>query len=110
MVAALRWQGMSESDAVTISFLTLAMAQLWHVFNMRAPGTGIVDNAIVENPFVWGALLLCTSLIVAAVYLPVLNDVLATTDPGMRGWSLALAMSLVPLVFGQVALWVRPSR
>ena len=31
--------GMSESAALTVSFLTLATAQLWHVFNMRDAGS-----------------------------------------------------------------------
>ncbi len=100
---------LNESEAVTISFLTLALAQLWHVFNMRSRGTGLVRNAIVKNPFVWGALALCSTLLVAAVYAPGLNRVLATTDPGPRGWLLALGMSLVPLVVGQVLL-VLPRR
>ncbi|WP_372837320.1 cation-translocating P-type ATPase, partial [Puniceibacterium confluentis] len=29
--------GMTPDEAVTVSFLTLALAQLWHVFNMRDP-------------------------------------------------------------------------
>lgn len=106
LAAALFYLNLSESEAVTISFLTLAMAQLWHVFNMRARGTSLVRNAIVRNPFVWGALLLCTFLILSAVYMPGLNIVLATTDPGVSGWLLALGMSFVPLVVGQAARWL----
>jgi len=106
LAAALYFLHMSEAEAVTISFLTLAMAQLWHVFNMRARGTGIIRNAIVRNPFVWGALVLCTLLILAAIYMPGLNLVLATTDPGGSGWLLAAGMSLLPLVVGQAVLWL----
>jgi Ca2+-transporting ATPase len=104
LAIALRYLGVDEPTAVTISFITLAMAQLWHVFNMRTRGSSVVWNAIVRNPFVWGALLLCMLLIVAAVYLPGLNVVLSTTSPGVDGWLLAVGMSLVPLVVGQVWL------
>ena len=89
---------------MTISVLTLAMAQLWHVFNMRARGTSPFDNAIVRNPFVWGALLLCSGLLLGAVYLPGLRLVLSTTDPGLKGWLLAGGMSVLPLLVGQAKL------
>ena len=34
--AALHWLGLGSAGAGTVSFLTIAFAQLWHVFNMRA--------------------------------------------------------------------------
>ena len=83
-------------------FLTLAFAQLWHVFNMREPGVGFLQNDIVRNPYVWGALALCTGLILLAVYLPPLANILSVVHPGPTGWALILSMSFVPLVIGQI--------
>jgi Ca2+-transporting ATPase len=99
---ALAWLGMDERQAITVSFLTLAFAQLWHVFNMRDRGTGLLDNEIARNPWVWGALALCLLLLLAAVYLPGLNTLLKVTDPGLTGWSLVAGASLLPLVAGQI--------
>ena len=99
---ALTWLDMDNSQAVTVSFLTLAFAQLWHVFNMRDRASGLLDNEIVENPWIWGALGLCLLLLLAAVYVPGLNTVLKVTDPGLSGWSLVAAASLLPLIAGQV--------
>ncbi|MHC5023897.1 MAG: cation-translocating P-type ATPase [Planctomycetota bacterium] len=96
---ALRWLEMSEREAVTVSFLTLAFAQLWHVFNR---------NEVTTNPYVWGALLICCILLLAFVHVPVLSDVLQIADPGLRGWSLALGLSLVPVAIGQVVLTALP--
>ncbi|HXV64853.1 MAG TPA: cation-transporting P-type ATPase [Vicinamibacteria bacterium] len=104
LALGLEYLGLNEAEAVTVSFLTLAMAQLWHVFNMRTPGSGLLRNAIVTNPFVWGALVLCIGLLVAAVYMPGLNVVLSTRMPGTKGWALALGMSLAPLAGGQLFL------
>ncbi len=95
--------GMTGRSAVTVSFLTLAFAQLWHVFNMRECGSGLVHNDVARNPFVWGALALCSGLLLAAVYAPGLSAVLKLVNPGTKGWALILGMSLVPLVVGQVA-------
>lgn len=98
---------MPERAALTVSFLTLALAQLWHVFNMREAGSGLFRNEVVENPFVWGALALCTLLIVAAIYAPGLSGVLGMTSPGLAGWTLALCFSVLPLLLGQIAISFR---
>jgi Ca2+-transporting ATPase len=94
--------GMTEQEAVSVSFLTLAFAQLWHVFNMRNRGSQFFKNDITMNPYVWGALALCTLLLLAAVYLPGLAGVLSLADPGPEGWLLVLMMSLVTWSVGQL--------
>jgi magnesium-transporting ATPase (P-type) len=88
--------------AVTVSFLTLAFAQLWHVFNMRDSGSGFLRNEVTRNLYVWGALALCTVLLLGAVYLPVLSMVLDTVDPGSEGWPLIISTSFLPLAAGQI--------
>ena len=105
---ALSWLRMNPGQAVTVSFLTLAFAQLWHVFNMRDRGSRLLRNDITQNPYIWGALGLCTGLLLAAVYLPGLSDVLKLVNPGIQGWILVLVMSLVPLVVGQIAKSIPP--
>ena len=103
-VAALAWLHLDEAQAVTVAFLTLALAQLFNVFNLRAPETGPFRNEVIRNPHVWGAILLCLGLIAAALWLPALAGVLGLVDPGPRGLWLAAGASLVPLVLGQVWL------
>lgn len=93
---------MDTTRAVTVSFLTLAAAQLWHVFNMRGVDSGVVRNDITKNPFIWGALALCGLLLLAAVYMPGLAGLLGTADPGLQGWALVAGMSISPLVVGQI--------
>jgi Ca2+-transporting ATPase len=85
-------------QAVTVTFCTLALTQMWHVFNMRDDIGSILDNEIVRNYWVWAALLLCLVLVLAAVYAPGLSDILALHAPDMRGWVLISLASLVPLV------------
>jgi Ca2+-transporting ATPase len=83
--------------AVSVAFCTLALAQLWHVFNMRGDIGRVVDNEITRNPWVWGALALCLTLVLLAVYAPVLSSVLRLADPGITGWLVIGVASLVPL-------------
>jgi Ca2+-transporting ATPase len=101
------WLEMETKEAVTVSFLTLAFAQLWHVFNMRDHGSNFLRNEITRNFYVWGALALCAILLLTAVYLPGLSDVLKVVNPGSKGWMLILGMSLLPWVIGQILKRVR---
>jgi len=111
--AALFWLEYSPDEAVTISFVTLASAQLLHVFNMRDPKSAMLRNEITRNPYVWGAVLLCFALMFAAIFAPGLSDVLRLVPPDGRGWCLVVAMSLVPLfaiqVFFRIVSGVRGS-
>jgi Ca2+-transporting ATPase len=99
---AFRMLGMGQQQAVTVSFLTLALAQLWHVFNMRTKGTKLFKNEVVENPYIWAALGLCILLLLAAVYVPILSEVLKLTNPGLNGWILIVVASLITCLIGQI--------
>ncbi len=98
------YQGASAAQATTVSFLTLAFCQLWHVFNMRSPGSRLLDNDVARSLWVWGALLLCTVLVILAVFLPPLARVLDVATLSTSQWSIAIAASLLPMVLGQVRL------
>jgi len=104
---ALTTFGMTQEAAVTVSFLTLAFSQLWHVFNMREPDEDLIRNEVTENPFIWGALALCITLIAVAIYVPGLSRVLGMTAPDATGWMLILGSSLAPLIFGQIVSSMR---
>jgi Ca2+-transporting ATPase len=107
LVIAMYGLNFAREKAMTVSFLTLAFAQLWHVFNMRDFGSGLLHNDITSNRYVWGALLLCIGLILVTVYVPGLALVLKVTDPGLTGWSLIIGASLFPLVVGQTVKALR---
>lgn len=101
---ALRWLDVPEEMAVTVSFLTLAFAQLWNVLNMREDGSHVWKNDVLGNPWVRRALLLCTALLLVAVYSPLLSTALSLNVPGLREWVLIGACSLLPLVTGQALI------
>ena len=98
MALALGPLGLDAGDAVTVSFLTLALGQLWHVFNMRAAGSHWLRNEVTTNLWVWAALALCLGLIAAATWVPVMAGVLQLNAPDTSMWLVILPMSIVPLV------------
>jgi len=99
--AALLWLGLGLAASVTVSFLTLALAQLWHVFNMRSRESRLLDNDIVRNAWVWAALAVCLALLAVALYVPGLAALLRLVPPEPASWALILAFSALPLLLGQ---------
>jgi P-type Ca2+ transporter type 2C len=81
-LAAARLQlDLDARSAVTVTFLTLAFAQLWHAFNMRHPQSEPIRNEVTRNPWLWGALLLCIALLAVPPYLAPMGDLLQLTPP-----------------------------
>lgn len=98
MAVAIFGLGFDAAGAVTVSFCTLAFAQLWHVFNMRSRPRAIFRNEITRNPWIWGAIILCVLLVLAVVYIPFLASLLSLGAPGPSGWLTILGMSVIPLL------------
>jgi Ca2+-transporting ATPase len=96
------WLGLDEGAAVTVTFLTVAFAQLWHVFNMHHPTSGLFRNEITRNAWIWAALALCAGILMAAAYVPSLSQMLHLVAPDFKMWGIVLAMSMAPLILGLV--------
>ncbi|WP_180899843.1 cation-translocating P-type ATPase [Martelella soudanensis] len=94
-----------DRDAtVTVTFLTLGFVQLWHVFNMAGKSAGVLNNEVTRNPWVWGAILLCSVLLIGPALTPPLANVLGLTSPTAVMWCLIAAVSLLPVLVGQIGL------
>lgn len=101
LVVALEYLGLSDREAVSVSFLTLAFGQTWHVFNMRRAESPLWRNEITKDPWIWAALVLCVGLLLLATYFPPLASLLSLEPPSVDAWFVILTMSLVPLLVGQ---------
>lgn len=94
--------GLEGDGLVSVSFLTLAFAQLWHVFNIRGRGSPVFRNAVVRNPYVWLAVGFCVAILLLAVYLPPVANALQIVPLDATGWVLVMAASAAPLVVGMI--------
>jgi Ca2+-transporting ATPase len=101
LAAARLWLDLDGKSAVTVTFLTLAFAQLWHAFNMRHPRSKLLRNEVTRNPWLWGALLLCTALLAAPPYLEPIAGVMHLVPPTPIMWAIILGASAAPLVVTQ---------
>jgi Ca2+-transporting ATPase len=106
LAVARLWLDLDTATVVTVTFLTLAFAQLWHVFNMRHPRSGLLRNEITRNPWLWGSLVLCTMLLAVPPYLPPLAHLLHLAPPTATMWAVVLGMSAAPLVVTQAVTFV----
>lgn len=104
LAVARLWLELDSKSAVTVTFLTLAFAQLWHAFNMRHPESGLLSNEVTRNPWLWGALLLCTVLLVVPPYLAPTAEAMHLTSPTPAMWATILILSAAPLVAIQLGM------
>jgi Ca2+-transporting ATPase len=96
----MRWygsEGQGLSRAVTICFMTLALAQVFHAFNARSRTGSAFTSRLFTNGWLWGATLICVLLQLAAVYVPFLRAVLRTELLGGADWGLIGLGSLIPV-------------
>lgn len=104
------WLGMNSEAAVTVSFLAIALAQLFHVFNMHASGSGPFVNEVTANRWVWGAVALCLILLAAAMFIPAVAGVLELEPLEPRAWFLVMAAGAAPFALGRLVTVIRLPR
>ena len=114
---AMRWYG-ADGDglphAVTVAFMTLALAQVFHTFNARSRTRSAFTSRLFTNGWLWGAILICVLLQLAAVYVPFLREVLRTVPLAAADWGLVAVGSLAPVAVVElvklVPRWRRRAR
>lgn len=85
-----------------VAFVTLAFAQLLHVFNMSSLSSKLVINDITQNKFVWLAVLICTGVMVLVYLSPQMRGVLGLVELPTQVWLVSIVASLIPLVVVQL--------
>ena len=97
----MQWHGSDGAGlrhAVTIAFMTLALAQVFHAFNTRSKTRSAFSVGLFTNPWLWAATALCIGLQIAAVNVPLLQTILQTVPLTGADWALVAAASLTPVV------------
>lgn len=84
-----------------VAFITLAFAQLFHVFNMSSAHSNLFINEVTKNKFVWLALFICTTLLVLVYAIPQVRVVLGLNELAAEVWIVSILAGLIPLVLVQ---------
>lgn len=85
-----------------VVFISLALAQLWHVFNLPSADQSFFKNEITANRYVWGALLICILIMVTSYLLIPIRNVLSVKALNAQLLLIILVASLLPLLFIQL--------
>jgi Ca2+-transporting ATPase len=91
----------SLTEARTVAFTTLVLAQLWNCFNARSDRASFVDH-LFTNPLLWAAIGVSLLLQVAVVHVPLLNDAFDTTGLSPAQWAVCAALGGTVLVVGEL--------
>lgn len=101
-----RWEIVNSADGMTMAFLTLSMAEIFHSFNMRS-----LDKSIFHikgmNKFLLGAMLASLICTTAVIYIPFLANAFGFEHISLMeyGVSLLLAVLVIPIV--ELVKWIR---
>ena len=102
MVLAIFVLGLRGDAITTMCFFTLALAQLWHVFNMRNWRDGRLFNQITRNTYVWLAIALCLIILTIAALQPEIAIALRLTPLPGKAWGAILALSFIPVIIREL--------
>lgn len=101
-----KWEIVNSQDGMTMAFLTLSMAEIFHSFNMRS-----LDKSIFHikgmNKFLLGAMLASLICTTAVIYIPFLSNAFGFEHISLMeyGVSLLLAVLVIPIV--EIVKWIR---
>ncbi len=94
-----RWEFVTSEDGMTMAFLTLSMAEIFHSFNMRSQHQSIFKLKKQNKPL-WGAMILSFALTLIVIYVPFVANAFGLTAISCTEYLVALgiAFTIVPMV------------
>ena len=93
------WTTSNSTHGMTMAFLTMSMAEIFHSFNMRSQRQSIFSLG-TQNKFLFAAAVLSLILTTAVLYVPFLADAFGFEHIDLVEYSVAmgLAVCVIPLV------------
>ncbi len=93
------WEIAESPDGITMAFLTMSMAEIFHSFNLRSQ-RGSIFSMKNQNPYLIGAMVVSLILTTGVIYLPGISDAFGFEHITLMeyGISMALAFSTIPIV------------
>lgn len=88
-----RWEFVDSPDGMTMAFLTLSMAEIFHSFNMRSRRHSIFTIRW-QNKYLIGAMVLSLLLSTAVIYVPFLKDAFGFEHISLQEYAVALLMAV----------------
>ena len=102
-LAAYVWGNRAGGPALgsTMTFMTLAFAQIFHLGNARSVTPVLRPGAVVRNRFALAAVALAVGVQLLTVTSPTLTRVLRLEPLGGQAWAIVAGLALAPALIGQ---------
>ncbi|RDU22645.1 calcium-translocating P-type ATPase, PMCA-type [Anaerosacchariphilus polymeriproducens] len=93
------WEITQSADGITMAFLTLSFAEIFHSFNMRSQ-RGSIFKITKQNKFLWIASIASLILTTAVIYVPFLAKAFEFEHINLMEYAVAvlIAASIIPIV------------
>lgn len=92
------WEVTQSADGMTMAFLAMSMAEIFHSFNMRSHGS--IFKLKMQNMLLWGTMIFSLILTSLLIFVPALRNLFAFEPISLTeyGVALLLALSTIPIV------------
>jgi P-type Ca2+ transporter type 2C len=106
-IAGFVWAlGRDPSHATTVTFMTLALAQIFHLGNARSVDAVLQPARVAANPYALAAVALSIGLQLLSIYARPLAGVLRVVRLDTMEWTVILILATIPAVVGQaIKVW-----
>lgn len=96
------WALKDSKDGITMAFLTMSMAEVFHSFNLRSQRASSVATLFQKrhNKLLYGAMIMSLVLTTAVIEIPFLANAFGFTPINFKEYliALGLALSVIPIV------------
>ncbi len=94
-----KWEFVNSPDGMTMAFLTMSMAEIFHSFNMRSQ-RGSIFRMNTQNAVLVGAAVISFVLTTAVIYIPFLSNIFEFEHISFAEYGIAmlLAVCVIPVV------------
>ncbi len=93
-----KWEITQSPDGMTMAFLAMSMAEIFHSFNMRSHGS--VFKLKTHNMLLWGTMILSLALTTALIFVPALSNLFGFEHINLAEYFVALTLAIltIPIV------------
>ena len=95
-----------DNDGMTMAFLTLSMAEIFHSYNMRSE-RGSLFSVKTHNLFLFGAMALAFVLTLGVIYIPFFQNAFGFSHVSLGEYAIALGLAFTVLPVVELVKLVR---
>ena len=88
------WEIAESADGITMAFLTMSMAEIFHSFNMRSQRSSIFSLKS-QNMYLWGAMVLSLLLTTGVIYIPAMRDLFGFETINVLEYFVAMGLAII---------------